>query len=267
MASWAEKAKDLDQRLRLRGRPIAIKFLEKAEDVHSIPRLRKLEGKLTTCQRFYLARMAGFTMAETALDSPPWCTYIMGLSEMPPEVASGEMTAGVWCQNQEEARKRIESFPIIPPGKYEAMLISPLERERFEPEVVLIYGTPPQITLILSGLQFHKYQKRNFLYTGGSSCAVSVANCFLTQEPCLAIPDYGERRYGHALEDELMLALPAKDIETALAGLEGLAKAGLTYPPVFFGAQADPYFAFPTHYRDVYDREIAKAAKKSQKKK
>ncbi len=44
-----------------------------------------------------------------------------------------------------------------------------------------------------------------------------------------------------------------------------LAKAGLTYPPIFFGAQADPYFAFPAHYRDVYDREIGKLTKKAKK--
>lgn len=264
-SGWAERAKELDQRLRLRGRPIAIRFLEKAGDVNSIARVRKLDGRLTTCQRFYLARMAGFTMAETALDGPPFCTYVMGLAEIPAEVADGSMTAGVWCQNQEEARKRIEAFPVIPTGKHEAMLISPLERERFEPEMVLLYGTPPQLMLVLSGLQWQHYRKLNFLFSGSSSCAVSVANCYLTGEPCLAIPDYGERRYGHAQEDELILALPAKDVVQALVGMEGLAKAGLTYPPIYSGAQADPYSAFPAHYRDVYDREMAKMNKKVKK--
>lgn len=261
---WAEKSKRLDDMLRLRTRPVAIKFFEKAEDVDKVGRVRKMPGRLTTCQRITLARVAGFTTSQTVDDSPPFCSYIVGLREVPARAADGSLTAGVWCETQVDAAKRVAAFPIIP-SKFEALIIAPLERERIEPDVILIYGLPAQIIEVICALNYRDYEAQNFLATGGSSCALSVARPYLTDKPSLALPDYGERRYGQAADDEVVLGLPARLFDKAVAGLEFLFKAGLPYPALPLGAQVDPYPYFPSSYQKFIDEEIEQHKKRRAK--
>lgn len=260
-ATWAERSRQLHDRLRLRGRPVAMKFLEKAEDIEKIPRVRKAEARLTTCQRITLARLAGFTLSATVEELPTWCSYIMGLREMPQKIRDSDLTTGVWCENKADARKRQQAFPVIPP-KFQGIVISPLDRERFEPDLILVYAVPAQMTMLLSALLYKDYELLEFVFTGGSSCAVSVARCYLTGKPSLAIPDYGERRYGHVLEDELALALLPQHFDKVLSGLDFLFKAGLPYPIPPYGAQVDPYPGWPPHYQRLDDEEIGKIRKK-----
>jgi uncharacterized protein (DUF169 family) len=57
---------------------------------------------------------------------------------------------------------------------------------------------------------------------------------------CLSIPCYAERRYGGVADDEMLMACPPEDLARAVEGLLGLSKAGLRYPIMPYGPQADP---------------------------
>ena len=41
-------------------------------------------------------------------------------------------------------------------------------------------------------------------------------------------------------DDEMLMACPPSDLATAITGLQGLSKAGLRYPIMPYGPQADP---------------------------
>ena len=74
----------------------------------------------------------------------------------------------------------------------------------------------------------------------------------------MAIPDYGERRYGHVRDNELVVSMKPEKLAEVTEGLEGLRKAGLPYPLPFWGIQADTYPGYPDTYKEFYDKEMAK---------
>ncbi len=262
MADWAEKSRQLDAYLRLRSRPVATKFLEKMEDIEKIPGVRKLEGTLASCQRISLARLFGYTVSETALDTPPWCSYHLGLCEVPEAIESGKLTLGVQREVPVDARKPRDPSLLIPAGKHEAIVFSPLERERFEPDIIIVYANPAQMLLLLRGLQFRDDQPFDFPCALDASCAQSIAHCYLTGRPSLAIPDYGEREYGTVLDDELEIALPPQVFDDLLDGLSACSKAGLRYPIRSYGARADVLMGQPPQFREFHHQEVERLRKK-----
>jgi len=72
---------------------------------------------------------------------------------------------------------------------------------------------------------------------------------YLLGKPSLSIPCYGERRYGHTRDDELVMALPPKYVEKVEKNLEELYKRGICYPIPYAGAQLDPSSTMPPSYQ------------------
>jgi uncharacterized protein (DUF169 family) len=253
----AQHARELRSKLALRGRVVGVKILKDRSKLKEIPKLKNIKEKLTSCQRIQIARIIGWTTWETKETTPPFCNYILGLCPMPEDIESGALTAGIWCKTQEDARKRHLAFPIIPP-EYDAAVFGPVERANFDPDVILVYGTPCQMMMVLNALHWLKYEVNHFMDTGGSSCASTIGYTFTTGKLSLAIPDYGERRYGHVQENELVISMKPEKLSEVIEGLEGLGKAGLPYPLPFWGMQADTYPGYPDTYRNFYDKEMAK---------
>jgi len=83
---------------------------------------------------------------------------------------------------------------------------------------------------------------------GESSCSDAIARCYLTGKPSLTIPCYGERRYGHAQDEDLVMAIPAAMMGKALRGLEVLYRRGIRYPISYAGAELDVTKGFPAAY-------------------
>ncbi|MDP6101562.1 MAG: DUF169 domain-containing protein [Dehalococcoidia bacterium] len=253
-ATLAAKAINLKRRLSLRGNLVAMKFYEERSEAAQVAGVRWPKARLTTCQRITQARLYGVTVAAPMEDLPPFCSYITGLRDIPDTIADGSLVTGIWCQNQEDARKRQNAFPLVS-DRFEAVLVAPLARDKFQPDLVLVYATPAHMMLLLNGLQYKDYEFLEFIHTGGSSCATSVARCYSTGKPSLAILDYGKRCYGHVAEDEISLALSPQYLEKAAEDLDFLAGAGLPHPILFFGAQADPTPGWPPTYIKLFEEE------------
>jgi uncharacterized protein (DUF169 family) len=130
-----------------------------------------------------------------------------------------------WCSTWEDESKRLRAFPRIPPGG--GIVFAPLATMPFEPDVVLIYGDPAQIIILIQSMQRKKFERFQFACIGESSCADSLADCYLARKPKLGLPGFGERMLGHVREDELVLALPPPYLRMAL---EGLGELGIRYP-------------------------------------
>ena len=102
--------------------------------------------------------------------------------------------------------------------------------------------------LLINALQFEDYEVMQFHCVGESSCSDAISRCYLDRKPSLTIPCYGERRYGHAQDDELVMAIPAELLDKAVRGLEALYRRGIRYPICYAGADADITGVFPGSY-------------------
>ena len=87
------------------------------------------------------------------------------------------------------------------------------------------------------------YRKRNTrgsdFPTGESGCADSLAQCYTSGKPALAVPCYGEGGAGSVAADELPIALRSSDVERALSGTRKLSKIGFKYPIDSIGGVSD----------------------------
>lgn len=241
LGKWGNLTRCMERLLRLKTFPVAMKLLEDPEELNKNKWLRKLDRKATLCQLISKVRTFDWTVGATAEDlAGHRCSSILGLTERPPRMMDGTLRSTVWFRTQEDGKRYEESILTIPVGKYKAVMLAPLLYDPFDPDIVLIYANPAQIILLINAIQFENYERLHFFCVGESSCSDAIAQCYLTKKPALAIPCYGERRFGHAQDDELVMALPPEMLEKVTNSLYELYKRGVRYPISYYGAECDP---------------------------
>jgi dephospho-CoA kinase len=176
------------------------------------------------------------------------CASVIGLTDIPDYMKDGSFRSIVWTKSRADGKKFENAIPRLPTGKYEAVAMAPLVYNPFDPDIVLIYANPAQMMLLINSLQFEDYEVMQFYCVGETSCSDAIARCYLNRKPALSIPCYGERRYGHAQDDELVMAIPVEMMDKALSGMEALYRRGIRYPISYAGAETDVTHAFPAIY-------------------
>lgn len=238
---WPELINSLNRLLRLRTTPIGMKLFVTREEMEAVPRVRRPADIHTTDQIVGMASRNGWTVGITVEDLVgAQCSTVIGLSPRSEEWLTGDWMQGVWYENSTDAADHQAAMDVVPYGKYEAMVVSPLTSGRLNPpDICLIYATPAQMILFINGLQWTGYKKLEWGCVGESACADSWGRALTTGEPSLSIPCFAERRYGGVMEDELLIALPPHFLPKIIAGLEHLSRNGLRYPIAPYGVNND----------------------------
>jgi uncharacterized protein (DUF169 family) len=240
LGTWRELSGDMERLLRLRTAPVAYRRLDREEDLDQLKDLYRLPHLSTFCQTLFMARIQGRTIG-IAADGKLWdrCMRIHGLKAATEKSMREESSAMgmTWFANPDDAYAQQLDYPRVPQGG--AIVVSPLAKERIEPEVVLVFGTPAQVMMLLCGLQKERYERYPFFFIGEGACADSLAQCYVNGKPAVAIPCYGERAIGQVADDELVVALPPTEVPKAISGMQKLARVGLRYPISFIGGHAD----------------------------
>jgi uncharacterized protein (DUF169 family) len=249
---WAKLTDQLERLLRLKTSPVAYKRLEEVKELNKIPNVMRLDRRATFCQAPALARMGGITVGLTRDNVGERCARISGLAATTKKQVSWESKAFAtsWFANVDEASKQIAAYPLVPPG--EAIVVAPLGSVRFAPDVILIYGNPAQMMLLMNALQFKDYERLQFFFIGEGACADSLAQCYTTGKPALAIPCMGERAFGTVTEDEMVMALPPGMMAKAVKGLQALRQRRIGYPIMYLGPLCDPSEFLTQIYPDWY---------------
>lgn len=251
---WQKLVRRLELLMRLKSFPVAFKMLTDKTQLEKISFVRRPRQKATLCQLISQVRNFDWTVGADLDDFLlPTCPSIIGLTETPATHKDGTFRSIVWTATKADAKKFEASIPRLPLDKYKAVVMAPLVYNPFDPDIVLIYANPAQIMLLINSLQFEKYETMEFFCVGESSCSDVIARCYNTGKPSLSIPCYGERRYGHAQDDELVMAIPAGMMEKALRGMEALYRRGVRYPISFAGTEASMVETFPPSYINLDD--------------
>jgi uncharacterized protein (DUF169 family) len=238
---WPSLVERLNGLLRLKTTIIGMKLFERVEDMEAIPRIRRPKAVHTTDQIVSMASRLGWTVGITADDLVgAQCRAVIGLAPQDEEWRSGERYVGVWHATAPDARARQEALDCVPHGRYRAMAVAPLASGRLDPpDICLIYATPGQMIILINGLQWKDYRKFAWSVVGETACADSWGRALATGEPSLSLPCYAERRYGGVPDEEMLMALPPRYLEVAIAGMTALAANGLRYPIAPYGIQSD----------------------------
>lgn len=248
---WSEWTRNMERLLRLKTFPVGLKLLEDPQELEANPWIRRIREKLSLCQLITIVRTFDWTVGGTADDLvTPGCASILGLSELPEFVTDGSMRNTVWLEKKEDAALCESVIQRIPYGKYKAFLLAPTAYDPFVPDMVLIYANPAQMSLMINAIQYDRFERLVFYSVGETSCSDVIGRCFVDRAPALSIPCYGERRFGHAADDELAIGLPVEECGRILSNLETLYKKGIRYPISQYGAQVGPLNALAAVYGD-----------------
>jgi uncharacterized protein (DUF169 family) len=230
-------ATEFEKYIRPRCFPLAIKLLENDKDIpkDAIRPKRDLNVQWSLCQAYGMSRRAGEIIA--MLKEDMWCPepiICYGLVEPPSYFLEGRMNfleeeKARYVKNLAAARNLANSQPRFEPGRYIGIVSSPTEKAKFDADLMMVYCTPAQVTLLMAAAG---YSTGNGITStmGGGACVRSVIPPMQTKQYQIAVPCPGDRRWGLAQDDELIFTIPAEKMEEIMEGLRAMAGR---YPVTF----------------------------------
>jgi uncharacterized protein (DUF169 family) len=217
--------------------PVAIKMCEGTEELPEKVRLpqRDLGITISLCHAINMARRYGWAMAVDKYQSCYVAGLSMGFLPLLPDVVDGSFPASLklWGMNKEQQAATIQNLPKFDYGKYQYVLIAPLDKANFEPHVILMYGNPAQIWILLSAyLSGTGERGLNVTLSSGAGCTNYITRTVQKDQAQFALVGTGERLVPHPQDDECAFSIPASKIDGTIRGLEAGYKTGVFRYPV-----------------------------------
>ena len=119
MVDWAGLTREMERLLCLKASPVAYKRLEKVEELDKIPEVMRLDRRASFCQVPALVRSMGLTISAIRDNFGERCARINGLAPTTEKQLAWEADsfATTWFANEEEARKQMAAYPLVPPRR------------------------------------------------------------------------------------------------------------------------------------------------------
>lgn len=232
--------------------PVAIKVSKDENLPSGVRRPQKLFGhRINICQGITLVRRIGWTLGFLKEDHACALSFvILGFVEEPDFAKSGHVVYPLYTETPEAGAKTQSSTPKMPVGEINSIILAPLHRADFEPDIVLIYGNAAQIARLVQGALYKEGGFIKSRFAGRCACGGEIV-VPLTQQRCnIIIPGGGERIFALTADDELVFAVPNSKIESLIEGIVGTHKTGVARMPTpFFGARVKP--EFPGSYSEL----------------
>jgi uncharacterized protein (DUF169 family) len=245
---------DLLNMLVLRTYPIAIKMLKDESEIPkgAVRPKKDLGEHYSACQVNGIVRRRGTSIAMFIEDH--WCFEPIigyGLVEMPEEFKEGA-GSDFFTRDKKAAKERNNSIPVLPYGKYAGMVLAPLHKANFDPDLTVIYCNATQLRHMLFAMMLKNGYRVTSTIDPLWSCVFSVAPPLLTGECVVNVPDPGEFERGGVADDEMMLSIPTGRMEELMYGVYNYDKMGMGYRS--FGRDVKGDFKQPPFYKEYFKR-------------
>jgi len=235
----------------LKTMPVAVKLAKEGEispDKAKHP-VQDLGSRLAVCQGMTLARTLGWTMAYGKEDHAcPLPRVFMGHID-PGKFLDGAIAE--YYQADPDCRKEMEgSYPRWPQDEYREIWLSPVPRCGYAPDLVVAYGTPAQILVLIQGANFGKGPGIASTSTGRYGCSGWIAGVVQAGECTYMVPGPGERVFAATQDDEMSFAIPYARIDALIEGLEYIrSKGAFRFPVPNLGVLSEP--RIPKKYFEI----------------
>ena len=98
--------------------------------------------------------------------------------------------------------------------------IAPVTQAVIVPDLIMIWGSPAQMSTLAYSHTWHSGGKRVELATNGhgGSCYEALVVPYMERRVTLALADAGDRRHGYAGDDEMIMSIPIEALEDMYDG-------------------------------------------------
>ena len=231
--TFQEYGKELERLLRPKTFPLAVKMLEKEEDIPegAVRPKRDLGHHLSLCQAFSISRRSGKSMALLKEDN--WCfepVVGLGLAEPPEYFLEGHNRFPEGARTLEIGAIWAREFPRLPTNKYIGVVSAPLTTTNYEPDLVIVYCDSAQITQFLLVVNWMDGHDLMCQVSGHAACVYATVPVLKNRQCQVTSPCLGDSKRALAQDNEMIFSFPAEKLEDMLAGLQHLVKYGWGMP-------------------------------------
>jgi uncharacterized protein (DUF169 family) len=229
--------------------PVAIKMLESEDEIPEKTRrpFQQMKKKVAICQGIGMARKLGWAIAmgkedmQCSLGAAPF-----GFFKNIDFFDEGNLAAGMFTASKEVGKKEEALIDRFDYGAFSHILVAPINRTAFEPDLLMMYGNPAQIMRLIQGALFNEGGAVQSSAMGRLGCA-SIITVIKNNECRFLVPGNGDRIFGMTQDYEMSFMIPASKVDTVLEGLAQTHKTGIRYPITsFFNFEG----TFPPSYQE-----------------
>ena len=246
---------ELEKLLLLRTAPIAVKMLEKEEDIpkEAVRPKRDRGYHLAQCQAFALTRRNRETIAMLKEDNWCWAPLIAyGLVEPPELFLEGNVFYPVLVSTLEASKEVSQKRAAFEYGKYIGILSAPLSTASFKPDVVLIYSSTIQLRIMLMSIMYKDGHMVTSEFNPLDSCIYSVVPVIQEGGFRITLPDPGDFQRALAGEDEIILSVSPVRVAGLVMGLRHLEEIEHGY--LQHRPEMRPDFPRPDFYNMLFEK-------------
>ena len=228
-----ELSRRLNELVRLRYEPIAVKFIENEAEVPAgaIYPMRDMGEHMALCQAFALARREKKTVYMQDFDH--WCwNPLIGLGHV--DCDEGTEVFDIVCNyicipDKQKARDFFVKFPRLARGKYAGIVTAPLSGAAFDPDLTLIYSNNLQLRNMLWAIKSVTGKIVTTEMDAIDSCIWAMIPAVENGEYRVTLPDHGEYERAAPDDDEIILTVPRGRIEELTEALQATFDRGVGY--------------------------------------
>jgi uncharacterized protein (DUF169 family) len=230
--------------------PVAIKMLKSAAEIPDKTRrpFQQMKKRVAICQGIGMARKLGWAVAmgkedmQCSLGAAPF-----GFFRNIDFYNEGNLAAGMFTASKEAGKREEDLVDRFEHGQYSHILVAPLNRTSFDPDVLMVYGNPAQIMRLIQGSLYNEGGTIQSSSMGRLGCA-GIITVMKTNQCRYAVPGNGDRIFGMTQDWEMAFLMPAARVDTVMDGVAKSHKVGIRYPITsFFDFEA----TFPPSYQEL----------------
>ena len=201
---------ELEQWLRMRVHPIAVKMLKSRDEVPDdamIP-TRDWGHKFALCQCFAKAQRDGWTIASFKEDL--WCfepAVGLGFVEQIPYFLEGHHRYPDSVRDLKAASEWCKNMPYFEYDLYKGVVCAPVNTCSFFPDVIVMHVNGMMSSQLLIIKCWIDGKDLHCQLSGHAACVYAVVPALLKKECTIAIPCKGDRRLAFAQDDEILFSL------------------------------------------------------------
>jgi uncharacterized protein (DUF169 family) len=231
--------------------PLAIRVMKEREKLPE--KVKKPKQDLGTtfsiCQGITMSRRYGWSLAMGKEDlSCPIAKIAFGFEEELDFYTEGHLTDGMYTKTCDIGRTTEAAVPKFSKEEAGTVLMSPLTRTSFEPELIVVYGNSAQVMRMVAAALYQTGGEITSTFTARADCADIVIKTVRQDKPQVVLPCYGDRVFGQTHDHEMAFTIPYSLINHFIEGLEGTHKGGVRYPvPTFLRYEAQ----YPATYEKL----------------
>jgi uncharacterized protein (DUF169 family)/NAD-dependent dihydropyrimidine dehydrogenase PreA subunit len=223
---YAAYAGTLERILKLRWRPVAVSLIPENAALPHVPVPRT---RLRYCQALIMARRGYSMLMPASAHACPDGASILGLSKIPPKLASGAIYVQLGkLATKEAAAQMVKERPMLAEESMRAILITPLDQVVMRPDVVIIMAPPETMMWLCMSSTYHTGKRMSFQMSSyNAQCVESTLYPYTTGEMNTSLGCYGCRAISDIGEEIMFMGIPMAKMPALIEGLEFLGRKAI----------------------------------------